>query len=100
MNSRRYRAGLLIAGAVLASSANAPAQSVLFDLGNAQSFRGADTPSPDVNGNHWNSVWSGAFYPDVLDTSGNATSIDFGFTNVTGTDSFNGSAGFVPDLAS
>jgi len=78
-----------------ALNAAAPAYSatVLIDMGNAISWRGVNTPSPDGNGNYWNSVWSGAYYPDLIDTNGNATAIDFGFSTAGGTDSYNGPAG-------
>lgn len=49
--------------------------------------------NPDNNGNRWTSVWSGAFYPDLMDNAGNTTDIDFGFSSATGTDSYNGPAG-------
>lgn len=68
---------------------------ILIDFGNASSWRGVTTPAPDVNGNYWNSVWSGAFYPDLIDIDGNATTVDFGFAlgGAGGTDSYNGPAG-------
>lgn len=70
-------------------------QTVLIDFGNASSWRGVPTPSPDTNGHYWNSVWSGAFYPELKDIDGNATTIDFGFAinGAGGTDSYNGPAG-------
>lgn len=73
------------------------AQPILVDLGNNISYRGADTPSPDVNGNYWNSVWSGAYYPSLVDASGAATGIAFGFTTAGGTDYYNGPSGPVQD---
>jgi len=79
----------LVAG--LAVSAGA--QTVLIDIGNVDSFRGVNTPSPDLNGNYWTSVWSGAFYPNIVDIDGNVTEIDFGFSSAAGTDSYNGPAG-------
>lgn len=84
----------IAAAAALGLADLAHSQNVLIDFGNASSFRGLDAPSPDANNNHWNSVWSGAFYPDLVDTTGAATGVDFGFGSVvTGTDSFNGPAG-------
>jgi hypothetical protein len=70
-------------------------QTILIDFGNASSWRGVTVPKPDINGNYWNSVWSGAFYPDLIDINGNATTIDFGFSvgGAGGTDSYNGPAG-------
>lgn len=47
----------------------------------------------DENGNYWNSVWSGAYYPNLTDINGAATVIDLGFSSASGTDSFNGPAG-------
>jgi hypothetical protein len=79
--------------AIGALAAGAGAQTVLFDLGNSSSFRGVNVTNPDVNGNHWNSVWAGAFYPNVVDINGNPTAIDFGFSSDGGNDSFNGPAG-------
>jgi hypothetical protein len=72
---------------------SAGAQTVLIDLGNSDSYRGVSTPSPDLNGNYWTSVWSGAFYQDIVGINGSATEIDFGFTTAGGTDSYNGPAG-------
>lgn len=86
---------------LLASGFNMPAPAygapVLIDFGNASSWRGVTTPSPDINGHYWNSVWSGAFYPDMLDLDGNPTTVDFGFAldGAGGTDSYNGPAGVV-----
>jgi hypothetical protein len=72
---------------------SAQAQTVLIDFGNNNSFRGASVVNPDSNGNSWNSVQPGLFYTDLLNTSGAATAIDFGFSTPVGTDSFNGPAG-------
>lgn len=82
---------LIVAGLILV----APAYSttILLDFGNAVSWRGVDTPSPDLNGNYWNSVWSGAYYPGLVDMNGSATTINFGFSSAGGTDSYNGPAG-------
>jgi hypothetical protein len=81
----------LAVGASLAVVANA--QTVLIDLGNDNSFRGVSVPTPDQNGNTWNSLFPGLFYTDLVDISGAATTIDFGFSTPVGTDSFNGPAG-------
>jgi hypothetical protein len=78
--------------AVAGTTANA--EVVLIDFGNDISFRGASVPGGvDGNGNAWNSVWSGAFYSDLVNTAGVATNIDFGFSSATGTDYFNGPSG-------
>lgn len=81
--------------AVLGLFAAGPAfgATILIDLGNAISWRGVDVPNPDANGHYWNSVWSGAYYPGLVDINGNVTSINFGFSSAGGTDSYNGPAG-------
>ena len=84
---------LVLIGIVIFVCGQVIAEPILVDLGNEFSYRGVTTVSPDSNGNYWNSVWSGAYYPDMVDISGNATEIDFGFTYVDGTDSYNGPAG-------
>lgn len=66
---------------------------VLIDMGNAQSFRGASQVGPDTKGNYWNSVNNLAFWTNLVDTTGVATSVNFGFTTAAATDSFNGPAG-------
>lgn len=80
---------LLLVGSLEAANA----QTILIDFGNEDSYRGATVTNPDVNGNHWNSVRSQDFYPNLLDIAGNATTVDFGFTTAAGTDSYNGPAG-------
>jgi hypothetical protein len=69
------------------------ATSVLLDFGNNDSFRGLSVSSPDANGNHWNSVSPGAYFPNLTDTTGTATTIDFGPVSGLATDSYNGPAG-------
>jgi hypothetical protein len=66
---------------------------ILLDFGNSSSFRGVSVSSPDENGSYWNSVWSGAFYANMVNAANEVTSVDFGFDSATGTDSFNGPAG-------
>jgi hypothetical protein len=84
----------LTAAAAFAVAGTASAEIVLIDFGNDISFRGASVPGGvDGSGNSWNSVWSGAFYTNLLDTDGNATNINFGFSSATGTDYFNGPSG-------
>lgn len=70
---------------------------VLIDLGNDDSNRGVSVPGPDSNGNEWNSVRSGIYWTDLVDTAGNTTTIDFGFSTGVGSDSFNGPAGATSD---
>lgn len=77
----------------LGVAASATAQTVLIDFGSVNSFRGVNAPSPDGNGNRWNSLTPGPFYPDLIDTAGALTTIDLGFDTPVGTDSFNGPAG-------
>jgi hypothetical protein len=81
--------GLLIASSAMAAT-------VLIDFGNNNSFRGASVPNPDPNGNFWNSLQTGLFYQNLVNTSNSATTIDFGFSTGVGTDSFNGPAALPP----
>lgn len=71
----------------------AQGQTILIDFGNASSWRGVTTPNPDGSGHYWTSVWSGAFYENLPDIDGNATTVNFGFSFAGGTDSYNGPAG-------
>lgn len=88
-----------IAALVWAMACPTMADSVLVDFGNSSSYRGADTPSPDVNGNHWNSVWSGAYYGNLVDTSGANSGVALGFSSAAGTDFYNGPSADVQDPA-
>lgn len=74
-------------------------ETILIDLGNDSSFNGASVVNPDNNGFYWNSVWSGAFYSNLIDVSNSVTAVKFGFDAVTGTDNFNGPAGAVNSVA-
>jgi hypothetical protein len=78
--------------AVLMLTPAAPAK-ILIDFGNNISYRCAATVNPDVNGNYWNSVYSGAYYSNLLNADGTASTIDFGFGSAPGVDSYNGPAG-------
>lgn len=93
----------LLLAAVLASAALtiAGAQTILIDFGNNSSYRGYSQSGPDSNGNYWTSVWSGAYYPNLVDITGAPTSVGFGFASggAGGTDSFNGPAGATTDPA-
>lgn len=85
-----------VACSVMALAGPAPsssAQTILVDFGGNQSFRGVTAPSPDVHGNHWNSMTPGLFVVNLFDTTGAQTTIDLGFSTPVGTDSFNGPAG-------
>ena len=66
---------------------------VLIDFGNSDSYSGVSQIGADSNGNFWNSVWNGAFYSNLVDTTGTATAINFGFTTPGNTGSYNGPAG-------
>ena len=66
---------------------------VLLDFGNNNTFRGASVPNPDPNGNYWNSLQTGVFYQNLVDTKNTPTAINFGFSSGVGTDSYNGPAG-------
>lgn len=90
--NRRLPIGLVIV-AVCALAVSAGAQTVLFDFGNDASYRGVSVANPDFNGNYWNSLRTGVFYPDLIDKLGAATTIDFGFSTGVATDSYNGPAG-------
>jgi hypothetical protein len=75
----------------------AHADVILIDFGNNSTFRGASQTGPDNNGNYWNSVWSGSFYSGLVDINNDATTVNFGFSSATGTDSYNGPAGSTSD---
>lgn len=81
--------GLALAGL----GGTAVADIILIDFGNDSSFRGASQTGVDANGNTWNSVWSAAYYSSLLNIDGDATTVNFGFTDAGGTDSYNGPAG-------
>jgi hypothetical protein len=76
-----------------AVAVTATAQTVLVDFGSDNSFRGVTAPSPDVNGNYWNSLTPGPFFPSLVDIDNNVTTVALGFDTAVGTDSFNGPAG-------
>jgi hypothetical protein len=77
----------------LAWAIPAQADVILIDFGTDSSWRGLSVVSPDANGNYWNTIAPGAYYPDLVDIDNNATTIDFGFSSGVGTDSYNGPAG-------
>lgn len=79
--------------AVLGLTVPLYSETLLIDFGNAISWRGVNTPNPDANGHYWNSVWSGAYYTNLVDINGNPTAVNFGFSSAGGTDSYNGPAG-------
>jgi hypothetical protein len=69
------------------------AQTVLLDFGDDSSFRGASTVNPDGNGNYWNNIHTGMFFPGLIDIHNQPTTINFGFSTPVATDSYNGPAG-------
>jgi hypothetical protein len=88
-----WRAALLSMASASLMTSSATAAIVLVDFGNNISFRGISVPNPDPNGNTWNSVQTGLFYPNLVDITNTPTTIDFGFSTAVGTDSYNGPAG-------
>jgi hypothetical protein len=70
-----------------------PGSTVLLDFGDSRSYRGVNTPSPDIRGNFWNSVGAGAFNSPLTNAAGAVTtmSLEFGFS--AGTDYYNGPSG-------
>src|SRR4030095_9481216 len=91
-NPQWLAAPLAIASSLFIAS-SAMAATVLIDFGNNNSYRGVSAPNPDPNGNFWNSLQTGLFYQNLINTSNSPTTIDFGFSTGVGTDSFNGPAG-------
>lgn len=90
----RKVARLVMAMATTAGLAvSAAAQTVLVDFGSDNSFRGVSVPIPDVNGNYWNSLTPGPFFPGLIDIDNNITTVALGFDTAVGTDSFNGPSG-------
>jgi hypothetical protein len=70
-----------------------PSTTVLLDFGNNQSYRGTNTPSPDIRGNFWNSVWAGGFNGPLTNAAGGVTTMGLGFHASAGTDYYNGPSG-------
>jgi len=92
-HNTKWLAALIAVASSLSLASSATATIVLFDFGNNNSFRGASVPNPDPNGNYWNSLQTGVFYTNLVDTTNTPTTIDFGFSTPVGTDSYNGPAG-------
>ena len=81
-------------------SMKAVGQTVLLDFGDNSSWRGVSVANPDVNGNYWNEIHPGAYFPNLIDTGNNITTVAFGFDGVGGAvspDSYNGPAGATTD---
>lgn len=72
--------------ALTAVVTTAPAQTVLIDFGDDNTFRGVTSPG------NWNSMAYG-FAANLIDSDGNATTIDWAPGGFGGTDSFNSIAG-------
>jgi hypothetical protein len=70
-----------------------PSSTVLLDFGNNQSYRGTNTPSPDIHGNFRNSVWAGALNGPLTNAAGGVTTMGLGFDASAGTDYYNGPSG-------
>ncbi len=89
--------GQLAAGALLLILGfTIPAQGQeewLIAMGDLNSYRGTNVPSPDPNGHYWNAVDSARYFPSLTNTSGQATSVALGFDYSNGNDSYNGPAG-------
>jgi hypothetical protein len=87
---------------ILGLALSAQSQTVLIKMGDNTTYQGTNAPSPDINGNYWNSVDSSQFFPGLTNidgTSGGAGwAIALGFeTNAVGdTGASNGPAGPVP----
>lgn len=72
-----------------------PSSTVLISFGNNRSYRGINTPSPDRQGNFWNSVWAGAFNSPLTNAAGGVTTMGLGFRASAGTDYYNGPSGAI-----
>jgi hypothetical protein len=72
--------------ALLGLATVSPAQEVLIDFGNDSTFRGVTSPG------NWNSMAFG-YVANLVDSDGNATTIDWAPDGFGGTDSFNSIAG-------
>lgn len=79
--------------------ARPPDQILLIDFGNDASYRGRTVANPDLRGHYWNSVWSGAYYPDLVNLANQPSGVALAFDAATGTDSYNGPANEVDTAA-
>lgn len=64
----------------------------LIAMGDINSYRGTNVPSPDPNGHYWNAVDSGHYFASLTNTTGQATSVALTFDYSNGNDSYNGPA--------
>lgn len=72
------------------------AELILIDFGTAEAgwYGGASVVGADTNGNYWNSVTSGSYYSNLVDSTGTSTSVGgFGFLTSMTFGSYNGPAG-------
>jgi len=82
--------------ALVAININTYANTILIDFGTSGAgwYGGASVVGADANGNYWNSVTSGTYYSNLIDTTGAATSVGgFGFLTGMTFGSYNGPAG-------
>lgn len=82
--------------AVFLCSNQAKSELLLIDFGTSGAgwYGGASVVGADLNGNYWNSVTSGTYYSNLLNTSGVQTQIGgFGFLTGITFGSYNGPAG-------
>lgn len=82
---------LLLATSLVTATTAYP-QTVLIDFGSDSTFRGVTAPSPDTNGNYWNSTAFG-FLGNLVSLNGTATTLDWAPDGLGGVDSYNGIAG-------
>ena len=82
-----------VSAKVKVSEVTPPSNTILLDFGNNQSYRDANTPSPDRKGNFWNSVWAGALNSPLTTAAGGVTTMSLGFDSTAGTDYYNGPSG-------
>jgi alpha-1,3-glucanase-like protein/List-Bact-rpt repeat protein/HYDIN/CFA65/VesB family protein len=92
-----HRFVLVVFGALLFVAGHArlaeAQETWLIDLGDSNDFRSTSVGNPDYMGHYWNSVGSEAYWSNLLDTTGNPSSLALEFDYVTGDDSYNGPAG-------
>ena len=86
---------------ILGLAISAQGQTALIKMGDNQSNQGTNAPSPDSNGNYWNSVDSSQFFPSLTNIDGSvgvSWAVAFGFEvgEVGNTGASNGPAGPVP----
>lgn len=93
----RYRHILPQACFCLLCAVGAQARTFLVDFNSSTGYRGVDPVSPDQKGNHWNAipdpVTGQAQLNGLVDSDGQESLIDLGFSSPFGSDSYNGPAG-------